>query len=193
MQDLGWRRTLGGFQHSDLGHVEWPGPQLSAAFNRWIGRALHALRESWRRLRLSSFLGRPRIDSRLLGPAWPYSETVVRKARSQFAQAGQEQRGCLVGAVHSVARYRRIREEGLGMCPFCEAVVIQDWEHLAWQCPHFAQDRPFVPLAEHATRRMGWPREHTTDAEDAAVLNHLGRVRKAVREHSGFRQRAAGR
>ena len=155
MQDLGWRRTLGGFQHSDLGHVEWPGPQLSAAFNRWIGRALHALRESWRRLRLSSFLGRPRIDSRLLGPAWPYSETVVRKARSQFAQAGQEQRGCLVGAVHSVARYRRIREEGLGMCPFCEAIVIPDWEHLAWQCPHFAQDRPFVPLAEHATRRDG--------------------------------------
>ena len=50
-----------------------------------------------------------------------------------------------------------------------------------------------VPPAERATRRMGWPREHTTDAEDAEVLEHLGRVRKAVREHSGFQQRAAGR
>ena len=193
MQDLGWHRTLGGFQHSDLGHVQWPGPQLSAAFNRWIGRALHALRESWRRLRLRSFLGRPRIDSRLLGPAWPYSETVVRKARSHFAQAGQEQRGCLVGAVHSVARYRRIREEGLGMCPFCQAVVIPDWEHLAWQC------RILLRIARsfrwQSMLLAGWAGRASTPRmwRDAAVLDHLGKLRKAVREHSGFRQRAAGR
>ena len=117
----------------------------------------------------------------------------MKKARALFAAVGQEQRGCLVGAVFSVARYRRIREEALAECPFCSTPATPDWEHLAWNCAHFAAGRPAVPLAELATRRMGWPREHATEVADAEVLEHLGRVRKAVRKHSGFQMRAAGR
>ena len=71
---------------------------------------------------MTAFLARQRIDSRLLRPAWPYSEKVMKKARALFAAVGQEQRGCLVGAVFSVARYRRIREEALAECPFCSTL-----------------------------------------------------------------------
>ena len=54
-----------------------------------------------------------------------------------------------------------------------KARAVPDWEHLAWSCTHFADGRPVVLLGEQATRRLGWPRAHTTVVEDAAVLEHL--------------------
>ena len=56
----------GGFQHSAVSHMQWPGPVPAEPFKRWLGVSAHALRESWRRQRMEAFLSMDRRDSSTL-------------------------------------------------------------------------------------------------------------------------------
>ena len=193
LYSLGFQQIPGGFTSQQHGtNIQWPFRQHFGSFDQWLKRALHDLRETWRRAQFAAFLEKDRRDSRQLRGQVAYQEAVVTKARYCYNSSNQSMRACMVGAGLSVCCYSKMRGEGMPTaCRFCEQPVTPNWEHLLWECSAFSNTRPVVPAAEALCRRLGWPRLGTTSAEDFAVLRHCAQVREIGRASDGFHHQLA--
>ena len=93
----------------------------------------------------------------------------------------------MLGASYSVAAFDKLRRNAgkhdqvlVRKCPYCDAPVVPDWQHLSWECPSFARDRPEVP-AYVLSRRFGWPGPGEGMTTAAPRLAFLAGVRARVR------------
>eukprot|EP00975_Prorocentrum_lima_P061347 12859392-Prorocentrum_lima.AAC.1 len=88
------------------------------------------------------------------------------------------------GLVAAPQRHRRSHThepwvwQGMDQCPRCGAPEPPAWDHLAWDCPSFAEGRP-PPPADPLMRRLGWP-QHPVNAYHREALAHPGRLRSTL-------------
>ena len=178
------------FMHAQHGQsFQWPWSRASGDFEKWLGQAQHALRETWRREHFNRFLAHRRRDVEQLRASESYHELTVKKARQLYWDTSQSGRACLVRAGFSLAAFSKMREEQVdSICPFCEAPQTPHWDHLIWQCSAFAEGRPPMPAAGACTlqRRLGWPAHGASHVSAKEFLAFMASVREKVRAHGGF-------
>ena len=176
LQDLGWRPDgPWSWKHNDFPDwtIDFTVPLSSAA----IEQEKHVLRESWRRIQLTSFLTSGRRDATSIGPV-VYSEERITKVRSTFQQLDVHARAVMVGAVVSDARFDRIRGLEIEKCQWCDGGAVPSWEHSTWFCKGFEATRCAFP-SDALQRVLGWPcGQHKV--YDDAVLAHVGSVRSQI-------------
>eukprot|EP00439_Symbiodinium_sp_Y106_P054458 s4338_g7.t1 len=161
MRRAGFREQRPGLWRDSQGVLcRWEHPHVKHD----LDRVAHKLRELSRKEQFQAFLLHPRREqAEAISAGVGYDEGICKVARALFSRASKEQRGVMLGASYSVAAFDKLRRNAgkhdqvlVRKCPYCDAPVVPDWQHLSWECPSFARDRPEVP-AYVLSRRFGWP------------------------------------
>ena len=97
--------------------------------------------------------------------------TLVRKI---FAEQDTQNKGVMMGAVVSDARFQRMKTEIVQICVWCHTGEAPTWQHLAWQCDGFSSSRP-VMSTHNLQKILGRPSGQLE--YDSIVLHHLATVR----------------
>lgn len=146
-----------------------------SAYTDWKGRAMHLLREAWRKQRWHATSNRretPHLESQ------EYDSKLLTNARKLYDRVDGNSRRVMFGDTVSAGWF-----EGTGMgrenvpCFWC-GEADPSWLHMAWRCPRpKTRDRPAEPPS-FLQRRFGWP-----TGEDAGynlrVARHLGNTKDA--------------
>ena len=191
MRRAGFREQRPGLWRDSQGVLcRWEHPHVKHD----LDRVAHKLRELSRKEQFQAFLLHPRREqAEAISAGVGYDEGICKVARALFSRASKEQRGVMLGASYSVAAFDKLRRNAgkhdqvlVRKCPYCDAPVVPDWQHLSWECPSFARDRPEVP-AYVLSRRFGWPGPGEGMTTAAPRLAFLAGVRARVRLGFGVR------
>ena len=171
MHSLGWSKQDGwSWTHDDL-----PAISLQASDDRDIfNLVLHRLRMSWRLASWDAFLAGGRREATAAADV-AFCESRYKLTQTWFENATSHERAVLSGASVSPARFAVMQKQPVPQrCHFCRRDQVPSWEHVCWDCPHFAESRPARPGCP-LTQVVGWPLLNSDYGR--LVLQHMARVR----------------
>jgi hypothetical protein len=144
-----------------------------------VDARLHDLRMSWRQLRLTKWLSKSRIDSKVAKDnSFALSLDQLEGLRKSLRDVSAHELAVACGGVVTPAlNFERLRAvlPPIDICPYCGANEVPGCLHVLWDCSAFADVRvlpaPECPLA----KRLGWDLHGSLNQ---ALLRQMGQIRQ---------------
>lgn len=171
LSSLGWRKQANWiWTHDHLAEISLEANQDGNMFQL----VLHQLRMSWRLAKWHDFIASGRREANAAADV-PFCEQRYKLTQNWFERASSHERAVLSGASVSPARFAVMHKQEIPQrCHFCQKEEVPSWQHVCWECPHFANTRPARPVCP-LTFVVGWPMR---DSEySRLVLQHMAQVR----------------